>query len=464
MLSLPISFVDIETTGTSTNFSRIIEIGILKVFKNRVIKKYQTLVNPESYLDPFIQNLTGISPLELERAPTFNNIKDEVLEILKDSIFVAHNVRFDYGFIRQEFKRFGISYTSKHFCTLKLSRLLFPEWKKYNLDTLIEKFKFQVKRRHRAYDDAGVLWQFFKTANKMVGKEKFENALNIALKRPTVPINLSPDILDALPESPGVYIFYGDAEIPLYIGKSVNIRDRVMSHFSSDHISGKEMKIAREVKRIETIRTAGELGALLKESLLIKKLQPIYNRTLRINRRLIALKKTINDQGYNSIESVKLDEENIEDLENIIAVFKNEKSLKESLHHLAIDYGLCQKFLNLEKTNKFCFSYHLGYCKGACMGLENNLKYNLRFDEAFYKLKIKAWPFKSKIIIKEKSDIEEAILVDKWCVLGTLNKDDADFLDKDINYNFDYDTYKILLKFIIANNNYTPTSQTQLRN
>lgn len=455
MLSQSLSFVDIETTGTSTSFNRIIEIGILKVFKNRVIKKYQTLVNPESYLDPFIQNLTGISPFELEQAPTFNNIKDEVLEILKDSIFVAHNVRFDYGFIRQEFKRYGVTYTSKHFCTLKLSRLLFPEWKKYNLDTLIEKFKFQVKRRHRAYDDAGVLWQFYKTANKLVGKVKFENALKIALKRPTVPINLSLEILDLLPESPGVYIFYGDGEIPLYIGKSINIRDRVLSHFSSDQISVKEMKIAREVKRIEVIRTAGELGALLKESQLIKKLQPIYNRTLRINRRLIALKKTINDQGYNSIESVKLDEENIEELENIIAVFKNEKSLKESLHHLAIDYGLCQKLLNLEKTTKYCFSFHLGYCKGACMGRENNLKYNLRFDEAFYKLKIKAWPFKSKIIINEKSDIEEAILVDKWCVLGTLNKDNDGVSDKSENYNFDYDTYKILLKFIISNNNYS---------
>ena len=335
MLSQPISFIDLETTGTSANYNRIIEIGIIKVFENKVIKKFETLVNPQTHIDPFIREFTGIDPEELEKAPTFYDIKDELLEILSGSIFAAHNVRFDYGFIRNEFKRFDISFSSKHFCTVKLARLLFPEWKKYNLDVLIEKFNVNVKRRHRAFDDAGVLWHFFKIVQKETKKEIFENALKIALKRPTVPLSLSTDILDSLPDCPGVYIFYGDNDTPLYIGKSVNIRDRVLSHFSSDHISGKEMKLSREVKRIETLKTAGELGALLLESSLVKKLQPIYNRTLRINKKLIALKKKINPDGFNSVEIVNLSEIDFNELENIIAVFKSEKNLKDTLHGLS---------------------------------------------------------------------------------------------------------------------------------
>src|SRR3989338_11006066 len=177
------------------------------------------------------------------------------------------------------------------------------------------------------------------------------------------------------------------------------------------------MKISKAVKSIEAIKTAGELSALLLESSLIKKYQPLYNRQLRIKKELLALKKTVNQDGYNSVEIVNLKDMAINELERIIAVYKSARELKDNLFELAKEYKLCYRLLNLEKTSKFCFSYHLGFCHGACKGLENKLKYNLRFDEAFYKLKIKSWPFAGPILINEGSE-NGSIVIDKWCVVG----------------------------------------------
>lgn len=445
MFSEPISFVDLETSGTSANYNRIIEIGILKVKYNKIIQEYNTLINPETPIDPFIEQLTGISSKDLVDAPTFYDVKDELIEILKDTIFVAHNVRFDYGFMRNEFKRFGKSFSSRHFCTVKLARYLYPEWNKYNLDILIEKLKLKVKRRHRAFDDAKVLWHFFKKAQKEIDKERFGKALQIALKQPTVPIHISQETLDSLPESPGVYIFYGDNGMPLYVGKSISIKDRVLSHFSSDHLSAKEMKISQQIRSIETIKTAGDLGAYLIESSLIKKLCPLYNRMLQNKRNLIVLKKIVNTDGYNTVSTHILSEISLEELSEIIGVFKSQKDLKSTLHDLAKENSLCYKLLGLEKTKKYCFSYHLGQCKGACKGEETKFKYNLRFDDTFYKLKIRRWPFSGPIVINEKSEKMEAFKIDNWCILS-IKKSEYDEIG--MKYNFDYDTYKIIKRYI----------------
>jgi len=453
-----LSFVDIETTGTSVSYSRIIEIGILKVQNNKLVKKYNTLINPETSIDPFIEKFTGISQKDVEKAPTFYDIKDDILELLSGSVFVAHNVRFDYGFLRNEFKRYDITFTSKHFCTVKLARLLYPEFKNYNLDSIIENFNLKCQRRHRAFDDAKVLWDFYKKSQKKVDKKRFVEAVSIALRRPSVPLDISQDLLDRLPETCGVYIFYGENGAPLYIGKSLNIKDRVLSHFSGDYQSGTDMKISQTIKSIETITTAGELGALFLESTLIKKYQPLYNRKLRLVFKLLALKKVRTKKNYTSIVISHLNEVDINHIDDIIGIFRSEKQLKNTLYQLADEHNLCLKLLSLEKTKKFCFAYHLGKCFGACEGMENYLKYNLRFDEAFYNHKIKSWPFPGPIAIKEKGDTEEIFLIDKWCYLGSIKEENESFADLKREYIFDYDTYKILIRYLLGKNNITLSS------
>jgi len=453
MLPTSLSFVDIETTGTNPVSGRIIEIGILRVENNTLVKTYKTLINPQTYIDPFVQNLTGIRQESLDDAPTFEQIKDEVLEILKDSIFVAHNVRFDYGFLRNEYRRFDHSFSLKHFCTVKLARLLYPGFAKYNLDSIIDRFKLSCENRHRAFDDAKVLWEFYQKAMQEIPLEAFTKAVNIALRRPSIPLGIAQEVLDNLPQTSGVYIFYGENGMPLYIGKSVNVHDRVLSHFSSDHLSSTEMKIAQQITSIETYPTAGELGALFLESTLIKKHQPLFNRKLRHARKLIALKKIVSVDGYNTIEEIDAHSVTVDELEKIIGIFTSKKQIKDFLYQLCKTYALCPKLFALEKGKGECFSYHLEQCRGACIGKVSPLMYNLKFDEAFYKSRIKPWPFKGPILIKEKSDQEEHFVVDKWCLIGNI-KDPDDVVDSlQQEYVFDFDLYKILRQFLRTETN-----------
>lgn len=448
-----ICFIDIETTGLNAVFNKIIEIGIIKTQNGKIINTYNKLINPQTVLDPFISNMTGISGEMLENSPTFYDLKDDLLEILKDSVIAAHSVRFDYGFLRSEFKRIGITFTSKHFCTVKLARLLYPNLKSYNLDSIIENFNLVCQKRHRAFDDAKVIYDFFKLSKKGINNDLFEKAISIALKRPTVPTSLNIEDLDKIPEVPGVYIFYGDDNSVLYIGKSINLKDRIMSHFSNDYLSRTDMKISQQIKSFEVIETAGELSALLLESTLIKKHKPLFNRMLRESKKMIVLLKKTNSKGYFKVTKEFIENINLERIGEIIGVFKSQKQLNDYLYSVAKDYSLCPKILGLDKSKTFCFNYHLGKCKGACNNLEMSLKYNLRFDEAFYKMKIRQWLFDSPILIKEKGNKEELHLIDKWCYLGSIKNESEEIIDVVKEYRFDIDTYKILYRYILNPNN-----------
>lgn len=444
-----ISFVDIETTGASIYSDRVIEIGILRVENGKLVKTYETLINPETYLPPFIEGMTGISAIELEKAPTFFQVKEDILDALKDSVFVAHNVRFDYGFLKNEFKRHDISFSSKHFCTVKLSRYFYPRRRHHNLDSVIEKFGIECSARHRAYGDAEVLWKFYQLLGELHGPERLLEAVREISKRPSLPSHLVSTLSGSLPSSPGVYIFFGENDAPLYVGKSINIKKRVLSHFSNDHTSSQEMKITQNAQRIEFIPTAGELSALLLEASLVKKLQPLYNRTLRRKHELIIAKKQ-EWQGYNSIALENVKKLAPQDAEIVVGTFRSRRHAKEFLHFLSKEYCLCQKLLGLENTNSACFSYRLGKCKGACVKKESSLAYNMRFAQSFAKTKIKPWPFSGPIAIEEKqpcpsgcpSQKVATFVVDKWCLLG-----------ENLETLFDLDTYKILNRFIKNPNN-----------
>jgi DNA polymerase III subunit epsilon len=455
----PLCFVDIETTGINAVNGKIIEIGILKVENNKLINSFETLINPELRIDPFIEQMTGIKYESLTNAPIFSDIKDELLEILDNSIFVAHNVRFDYGFIRNEFKRLGINFKSRHFCTVKLARALYPNLGHYNLDSIMQNFNIKNKNRHRAYGDAAVLWEFYKKSQKINEKEKFENALKLVMKKPTLPSSISEEQIENLPEGPGVYVFFGDTGIPIYIGKSINIKDRVLSHFSNDYLSGTDMKISQQIKSIETFETAGELSALLLESSLIKKHQPLFNRMLREARKMSVLLKKVNKQSlslrdkYNTIEIKTLDEIEVDEIQNILGVFRSIKQLKDFVYEVCNENKLCPKLMGFDKSKKSCFNYQLGKCSGACQNKELFLKYNLRFDQAFFNKKVKSWNFDGPIFIKENNDKEEVHLIDKWCYLGSLKNENDEIGDIKKEYRFDYDTYKILRRYISNPNN-----------
>jgi DNA polymerase-3 subunit epsilon len=214
-------------------------------------------------------------------APSFDELAPGLYERLEGRVFVAHNARFDYGFLRHEFERAGLRFHARTLCTVKLSRRLYPGHARHNLDSLIDRHQLQCSARHRALGDAQAVWQFLQVAAEERGVEELQSVARQLAQLPALPAHIEGSTVDAIPETPGVYLFYGENDTPLYVGKSVAMRSRVLQHFSGDVHSPREAQIAREIRRIEWRRTGGELGALLLEARLVKELLPVFNRQLR---------------------------------------------------------------------------------------------------------------------------------------------------------------------------------------
>lgn len=463
MLPQTISFVDIETTGGRSHSDRIIEIGIIKVQDNQIVDSFQTLLNPHHFLPQEIETLTGITAADLENAPAFSEVAENIQTVLGDSVFVAHNVRFDYGFFYREFERLGLPFSMKHFCTVKLSRRLFPEHLHHNLDAVKERLQLECKNRHRAYDDAHVLYQFYNKVQQLFPSELLDDTIHALMKAPSLPPLLAPETIKTLPHTPGVYIFYDSTNTPLYVGKSKNIHDRVLSHFSSDIRHGRELTISQQLASIETRSTPGELGALFLESHLVKTLLPIYNRKLRIKKELIALYQGKDKHGYKTVQLKPIASIEPELLDTFLGFFSTRRQAKEYLALLSHEQKLCKKLLGLEKSQASCFGYRLAICKGACVGKESSLQYNLRFMTAFAGQKIKPWPFAGMIAIKETwepTGETEYLLFDKWCYLGSVCIDtygDKTYTKRE--KQFDLDLYSILLGYLKKESNIQKITQ-----
>lgn len=443
MFDKPLCFVDIETTGSSFYYDQVIELAVIRVEKNRITEKFTSLFNPNTRLDPFISRLTGIRDSDLEDAPQFDSKIRKIEQILDGAIFVAHNSQFDYNFLKNEFRRRDKKFKHPQLCTVKLARKLFPNWRHYNLDALIENLNLNCPNRHRAEGDAGVLFNLMKKIKKDFSVKTIQKVVNEIMKHPSVPMAIPFDILDNLPENPGVYVFYGEDHLPLYVGKSINIRGRVLDHFSGTPQTI-DYKLAQLTREVEHIETAGELSALLLESAMVKDLHPMYNRQLRYARKLVVLKKVIDKSKYLTVEFCETDEIAISDITNVIGVFRSHSSAKKFLDGMAVLHKLCPKILGLEKGKGQCFHHQIDKCNGACIGKEKPASYNLRFVEAFYQSQIKSWPFKGPVVIHEKLEKEEHHLFDQWCYLGSLTEDGLEKRD----YRFDYDTYRILARYL----------------
>src|SRR3990170_3818236 len=265
LLDAPLAIVDLETTGAHPVHDRVSEVAVIEVEAGAVKDEWSTLVNPECAIPAAIQALTGISNDMVAGAPTFGRFAGDLYERLEGRVLVAHNARFDYGFLRQEFSRAGLQFRAKTLCTVKLSRRLYPEHARHNLDSLIRRHGIACRARHRALGDAEAVWQFLRLAAADHGDEVLAVAARQAAKSATLPAHIDRAAVDAIPEAPGVYLVYGEGGAPLYVGKSVAMRSRVLSHFADGMRSPREMQLAREARRIDWQRTAGELGALLRE-------------------------------------------------------------------------------------------------------------------------------------------------------------------------------------------------------
>jgi DNA polymerase III subunit epsilon len=368
------AIVDIETTGGSTKSSKITEIAIYKHDGTKIIDSFDTLVNPEMPIPEFISRLTGIHDDMVENAPKFYEIAKQIIEFTEDCIFVAHNVGFDYGIIRHEFKLLGYDYRKAHLCTVRASRYVIPDHESYSLGKLTKALGIQLVGRHRAKGDAEATAHLFTLLHQTDSKglQTFiQEEVNPKILHP----NLDLEILEEIPNKPGVYKFFNDTNQLIYIGKSKHIKKRVEQHLKNSKTL-KASIMREEIARIEFELTGSELIALLYESELIKVHKPIYNRALRRSNYSYGLFSFEDQADFIQLYVDKINKTSSPP----ITTFTTKKEANDYIFHLVEEFQLCQKLVGLEKSTGSCFGYQIKKCHGACAGTETPESYNLRIQ------------------------------------------------------------------------------------
>ncbi len=361
------SIIDVETTGYPHN--KITDISIYNTNSQKVVAEFHSLVNPEVSIPSSITRLTGITNEMVRDAPFFYEIAKEIVSLTRDNVFVAHNVNFDFNVIKNEFKNLGYTFHRKKMCTVKLSRKLLPGHKSYSLGKLCKDLSIPIYGRHRAKGDALATLQLFKLLINKSDQGLFNQ--QIANKQLTVSRYISESDLAQLSNKTGVYYFWNIENTIIYIGKSVNIKDRVLSHFRD--ASKKELKMCQEAARITYEETGNDLIAQLKESAEIKIHYPIYNyRQKRVGENYGLSFHTNNDGVLElSYGYVKL-------LKNPILTFEKTENAKDFLLKIADKHKLCLKYCGLDNSSNECFNHQLKKCKGVCVNKEAIKSYNIR--------------------------------------------------------------------------------------
>ena len=451
-----LAFVDLETTGGNAAYDRITEIGIVRVQNGVLLEEWSSLVNPECSISPYIEAFTGISSEMVADAPLFADVATTVFEKLRGAVFIAHNARFDHSFLRTEFRKVGMAYSADALCTVKLSRRLFPEHARHNLDAVIERHGLNCSARHRALGDARVLWDLWSKLQREIPAEVFAAAAaHAVLSHPKLPAQLPAGLADELPESPGVYRFYGaDGEL-LYIGRSNSLRGKILSQLADPRVGSREQTLAAQVQRVDWQQTAGELGAMLLESEWIRSQQPRYNRHTRSNLESVTLRHA---DASGRVRIQRIDMLEPEDLAESFGVFHSEKDARKALSDIARASQLCLKVLGLEESEGSCFALQVGKCRGACVGKEPLILHAMRLKLALSALKIKSWPFPGRIALRERAIGAflpdgtrggEFHVLDRWMYLGSARCEEelATLRLRRAYPAFDVDVYKILQRY-----------------
>ena len=444
-------FLDVETTGSTATRDRVTEVAwVLLDGETGQVTKESHLVNPDARIPAFIQQLTGITDDMVADAPRFSAIAPRLAAAMDGAVFVAHNARFDYGFIKNEFKRIGQSVRAPVLCSVKLSRLFFPAEKRHNLDAVMARNQLQADSRHRALTDADLIYQFWLDLQQRFGPQKVLDAAKSLISQSSWPSHLDADALDEMPDTPGVYIFYGEKRFTLYVGKSKHLRQRVLSHFSGDHAHGKELSLSMQVRKIEWHETPGEIGALLLEASLVKQLAPSHNVRLRRNKSLCAWRFSTETNAPPSLVWTQDLDAGAQD--DLYGLFTSQRHAQTWLTTLAETHQLCKGRLGLEKVKpkQPCFGRQLRQCKGVCVGEEAPNLHDLRLLAAMVDRKVATWPFAGPVgfVERSKDKTQTAIhVVDRWCYLGTATQEGecADLMET-ARPQFDPDIYKILRK------------------
>lgn len=371
------AIVDIETTGNFTGRSKITEVAVYQTDGKRITNTYHSLVNPETNIPPYIEGLTGISNQMVENAPKFFEIAKELYQILDGCIFVAHNVNFDYGFIRQEFKSLGGDFQTKKLCTVRLARKIIPGLPSYSLGNLAKSLDIPINGRHRANGDAEATVKIFQLLLEKDQNGYIEQSLKRNSMEALLPPNLPKEQFENLPENTGVYYFFDQTGKVIYVGKAKNIKNRIRGHFSSGSDTIKKQNLFRDIYGINYELCGNELIAMLYETHEIQRLWPAYNRMQKRVSWNYGIFQYEDRHGYKRFSISRLVKGGTP-----LLVFISLADARSFIKNKVAEYDLCPKLAGLQKSRGPCFDYQIKQCSGACNGDEPPFRYNKKVNKA----------------------------------------------------------------------------------
>jgi DNA polymerase-3 subunit epsilon len=372
------SVIDVETTGGSFRQAKITEIAILLHDGYRITDRFETLINPGMPIPRFITRLTGIDDAMVKSAPKFYEVAKKIIELTENYTLVAHNSKFDYGFLQHEFHSLGYKFLRNTLCTCTVSRKLFPGLTSYGLDNLSKHFDIKNKSRHRAAGDAEATTALLEKIIETAGMETVKSFSMPWNRINRLPASITPDELHSLPHSAGVYFFKDETGKIIYAGKALNLNRRVHSHFSNSR-TGKISGIASRAHSFGYEVTGSEMIALLRETEMIKSEMPVLNRALKHTQAPAGIFLSLQN-NYLHLEISNAAEKH--DQEPVLLFSKKSQAVR-TLGKMAQQFELCAALCHLEEENsRGCFGFQIKQCKGACAGMEEPQTYNNRVTKA----------------------------------------------------------------------------------
>jgi DNA polymerase-3 subunit epsilon len=369
--------VDIETTGGYAAAHGITEIAILIHDGFSVVDRYETLINPHQHIAIHIQALTGISNQMVADAPDFSDVASEIFLLLQDKIFVAHNVNFDYSFVRHHLELCGYYLNAKKLCTVRMSRKLFPGFSSYSLGKLCLSLGVTLNNRHRAGGDAEATAIILGMLIEKDTESLLTTTLKKSSKEQVLPPNLQKTAIDQLPNTPGVYYFKNEKGKVIYVGKAKQLKKRVCTHFTGHNISQQRQNFLKSIHSIDFQTCGTELMAFILEAAEIKKHWPENNRAMKRFEQKYSLYHFEDQNGY-----LRLGIDKYRKNGSALYSFNNLLEGHQLLRTISAAHLLCEKLCFIQTPREACSGHATGDCKGACIGEESVQEYNLRVQQA----------------------------------------------------------------------------------
>lgn len=404
------AIVDIETTGGHASANGITEIAICIHNGKKVVERYSTLVNPGRDIPIYISALTGITNDMVQKAPPFEDVAHDVYHLLNNNIFVAHNVNFDFSFVRHHLAAAGYELRCNKLCTVRLGRKIMPGLPSYSLGKLCRHLNINNESRHRAAGDAEATAQLFSLLLQKDTSEHIKSALKQNSKEQVLPANLPKKDVDALPQCPGVYYFRDQKGKVIYVGKAKNLKKRVCSHFTGNNPGPQRQEFLRNIHNITFEVCGTELIAFVLEAVEIKRLWPRYNRSLKRFEHAFSLYAFEDQRGY-----IRLAIDKHRKMTGAIYSCNTLFEGRSILMQLIDTFQLCPKLCFIQNNNTVCTGTNAGQC--ACEGHESPDAYNEKVNLAISQLN-KALPTFAIRDAGRTDDEHSCLLIEKGKFYG----------------------------------------------